>query len=268
MAETLTYDAGSDTVTREDNLTEAEQESLKVGEALVEEQEGLLAGKYKNAQELEKAHIELQKKLGEKSSEKETEETEAETEEPEIKSTPAIDLINEASKEYYDNKNSLSAETIEKFSSLSSKDLVEAYVELQNNQPAPTENSGDIEVSDLTDTDINTIKNSVGGEKNYNDIISWAANNLAENQVTAFDNAVNTGDVELIKLAVSGLKAQYENNYGTEGTTLTGKAASSSRDVFRSQAEVVKAMSDPAYDRDPAYRADLIEKLERSNINF
>jgi len=64
MAETMTYDAGTDSITTEDNLNEAEQESLQVGEAMQEQQEQLLAGKYKNAEDLEKAYVELQKKLG------------------------------------------------------------------------------------------------------------------------------------------------------------------------------------------------------------
>ena len=55
MAETLTYDPGTDTVTTEDNLTPDEQDSLQVGEKLIEEQTQLLAGKYKNAEDLEKA---------------------------------------------------------------------------------------------------------------------------------------------------------------------------------------------------------------------
>ena len=63
----MTYDPGTDTVTTEDTLTPDEQESLKVGEELVEQQENLLAGKYKNAEELEKAYVELQRKIGEKS---------------------------------------------------------------------------------------------------------------------------------------------------------------------------------------------------------
>ena len=60
MAETYTYDNSPDT----EVLTEEEQDSLAVGEELMEQQENLLAGKYKNAQDLESAYIELQKKLG------------------------------------------------------------------------------------------------------------------------------------------------------------------------------------------------------------
>ena len=49
---------------------------------------------------------------------------------------------------------------------------------------------------------------------------------------------------------------------------LTVKAAKSEGYVFKSQAQVVKAMSDPQYDKDPAYRQAIYDKLERSNIQF
>ena len=62
MAETLTMENQPE-VTSIDNLSAEEQDSLKVGEQMEEAQEQLLAGKYKNAQELEKGYLELQKKL-------------------------------------------------------------------------------------------------------------------------------------------------------------------------------------------------------------
>ena len=62
MAETLTLNTDPDSATNIDNLTPEEQDSLQVGEQMVAEQEQLLAGKYKNAEELEKAYVELQKK--------------------------------------------------------------------------------------------------------------------------------------------------------------------------------------------------------------
>ena len=48
---------------------------------------------------------------------------------------------------------------------------------------------------------------------------------------------------------------------------LTGKAAQTA-DVFRSQAQLVAAMSDPRYDNDPAYRQEVIAKLDRSDLQF
>ena len=277
MAETLTYDAGTDTVTDGDgnNLTPAEQESLAVGEELVAQQEGLLAGKYKDAAELEKAYVELQSKLGEKnnkdsgevgdtkdSKEVESEETTEETEET-TQTSPEAELITSASEEF-ESKGELTAETIEKFSAMNSKDLVNAYVELQKNAPDQTES-----VSDLSDASVNEVKNSVGGEEAYANIVNWAGENLDPKSIEAFDTIVNSGSVDAIKLSVSGLKSQYENSNGYEGKMYTGKAPQTSKDVFRSQAELVAAMSDRRYDRDPAYRQDVIEKLERSdNLSF
>ena len=275
MAETLTYDAGTDTVTTGDTLTPDEQNSLEVGEALVEQQEGLLAGKYKDAAELENAYVELSKKLGEKgnqdsgeagdtkdTTEVEPEETTEETEEtPEV--SEAAQLITSASDEFSE-KGELTADTIEKFSSMSSKDLVEAYLEVQDSLPQVQAAAAEIE-----DAQINDIKNFAGGEKAYSDLVNWAGENLGQADINAFDQIVGTGSVEAIKLAVSGLKSQYDNANGYEGEMYTGKAPKTNQDVFRSQAELVAAMSDRRYDRDPAYRQDVIEKLERSdNLQF
>ena len=268
----MTYDAATDTVTSSDNLNADEQDSLVVGEQMQAEQEQLLAGKYKNAEDLEKAYVELQKKFGgqgdedsESTGDSESDESEEDSEETEEtnENSAAVDLITEASAEYYANDNTVSAETIEKFSQMSSKDIVNAYIEMQNNQPAQQQASVDI-----TDADINVVKNSVGGEAEYNNIVSWAGQNLDQNSINAFDGIVETGNTDAIKIAIAGLRAQYENANGYEGRMLSGKAPESSGDVFRSQAEVVKAMSDPQYDMDPAYRQDILEKLDRSNLEF
>ena len=94
MAETNTFtvDTTTQTETLSDNLTADEQDSLAVGEKIVEQQEQLLAGKYKDASELEKAYVELQKKLGDQ--ETDTEQTSA-TEETEEK--PPVSLVEQPS---------------------------------------------------------------------------------------------------------------------------------------------------------------------------
>ncbi len=273
MAETLTYDTGTDTVTQGDSLTPDEQESLQIGEAMEAQQEQMLAGKYKNAEELEKAYIELEKKLGSDDKE-EKPEAEAETESEEVlpeeseegskEPSPADALVTEASEEYYANDGKLSEETIEKFSSMSSQDLVNAYMDIVKNNPqdqsAPAQ--------DISDADINTIKNSVGGDQQYDNIVKWAGSNLDDKATEAFDNVVSSGNVQMIRLAVAGLKAQFDEANGYEGRMLTGKAAKTAGDVFRSQPELVAAMSDPRYDTDPAYRHDVMQKLDRSDMNF
>jgi len=261
MTEKLTYDP---TPADAPEFTEDEQNSLEVAEKLGQEENELLAGKFRNAEDLEDAYIELQKKLGSKETEDEDETASLkEDTEEEVESSPAVSLITDASKEYYENDGKISEATMEKFTEMSSTDLVKAYMEIQADAPVKTQT----EVSDLTDAEINQVYNAAGGESEYNKITNWAAENLAENKLNAFNNIVNNGDTSTIQMAVAGLRAEYENQEGYEGRMLTGKAART-QDAFRSQAEVVAAMSDPRYDRDPAYRQDLYDKLERSNVQF
>ena len=269
MSETMTYDPGTDTVTTEDSLTAEEQDSLAVGEEMESQQEQMLAGKYKNAEELEKAYIELEKKLGsdgqneDDNIEAEQEEVlQEESEEDSSQYAPAVELITEASDEYYSNEGQLSAETIEKFSSMSSQDLVNAYMEITKNNPQQQQ------PVDMSSGDINVVQNSVGGEQSYNQLTTWAAQNLDSRSIDAFDSVVESGNVQAIQLAVAGLKAQFDEANGYEGRMLTGKSTQNTSDVFRSQPELVAAMSDPRYEKDPAYRSDVMEKLDRSDITF
>ena len=263
MAETLSYQEPQN-VTTVDNLTPEEQDSLQVGEQISQQEEQVYAGKYKTAQELEKAYMELQSKLGEQ---EDKGETEAAKKEPEDKPTlsEGATLITSATDEYYANGNELSPETLQKFSSMSSQDLIKAYMEVQQLPEYQQAQQTQVEISE---SQVNQIKNAAGGEAAYSNIINWAKSNLEAEQINAFDDVVNTGSVQAINLAVAGLKAQYDNANGVEGRMVTGKAPTNSGDVFRSQQELVAAMNDPRYDRDPAYRQDIIEKLDRSNLEF
>ena len=260
---TLTYDP---TPADQPEFSEEELDSLRRGEEMAGEEQQLLAGKYTNAEELEKAYIELQKKLG--SSEEEEEDTTPssveEQEEEEVEVSAGEVLISDASMEFAES-GELSPETMEKFGSMSSQELVEAYMQHRANNPQ--EQSAP--VADLTESQVNYIKNQAGGEDSYNTLVGWAGENLPEQYVSAFDNIVESGNVEAITIAVAGLRSQYEQVNGYEGRMLSGKGAPQERpDVFRSQSEVVQAMADPRYDTDPAYRNDVFEKLSNSNIDY
>ena len=265
MSETYSYDNTPET----EVLTAEEQDSLQVGEQLVAEQEELLAGKYKSTEDLEAAYLSLQKKLGQEEEEVDYESSDEGYEEEEgsdeeiSENAPAVSLINEASEEYYANEGTLSEETIEKFSEMSSQDLVNAYLEIQQNNPQA--NPQGIEMSDAQ---VNSVMNAAGGEANYNRIVEWAASNLDNRSIDAFDSVVDSGNPAAINIAFAGLKSRYEDANGYEGRMLSGKAASSGGDLYRSQAELVAAMSDPRYDTDPAYRADVVEKLNQSDLQF
>ena len=260
MTETLTYNPAE---ANQPEFTSDEQNSLEVAEKLGQQESELYAGKFENAEELENAYLELQRKMGSGNTDEDTEEAYLDDDEYYDEATSAgIELIQEASDEYYANEGQLSAETIEQFKEMSSSDLVNAYIAIQENSP----NQGGYS-PDLTDAEMNQVYNSAGGEAEYNRLTEWAADNLPDRKLDAFNNMIDQGNVTAIQIAVSGLRSEYEAQEGYEGRMLTGKAARAV-DGFRSQAEVVRAMSDPRYDTDPAYRQDVYDKLERSNVQF
>lgn len=243
-------------------LNQDELDSLQVGEKMLEEEQQMLAGKFKDAEALEKAYIELQRKLGSKDEETpepaEVREEEPRRDEEEVEVSASETLLSSASSEWYEN-GSLSEDTLTQLQSLSSEDLISTYLKMQQAQP---------QTADLTDAEVSQIKQTVGGESQYDSIMEWSAENLPQEYSDAFNNVVERGNVLEIQMALAGLQQQYELNNGKEGNLRTGKSVVEQADVFRSQAEVIQAMQDPRYDKDPAYRADVFEKLDRSNINF
>lgn len=110
------------------------------------------------------------------------------------------------------------------------------------------------------------VTSNVGGMEAYGEIVSWAKDNLTPDEIDAFNENVDSGNLTKAKLAVQGLKARYDAAVGTEPTLLGGDNAGTTGDVFRSTAELTAAMKDPRYKKDPAYRADVQAKLGRSNI--
>ena len=122
MAETLTIDptpvaeiAGE---VEGVQLSPDEQDSLQLGERIQEQESNLLAGKYKNAEELESAYIALQKKLGDTSEdtvEKPTDEVaEPETEEKEAEEKADTDDYSFLDQLWEEAQGEYKAETLEK----------------------------------------------------------------------------------------------------------------------------------------------------------
>ena len=261
MTEKLTYDP---TPADAPEFTEDEQDSLEVAERLGQEESALYAGKYESAEELENAYIELQRKLGSQETEDEEETTTLDEDEYEESVSEGVELITDASQEYFDNEGQLSPETMDRFSEMSSQDLVEAYMAIRAKNP---DVEGAAPPDDLSESEMNQIYNAAGGEAEYNRLNEWAVDNLDESKLDAFNDIVDRGNATSIQIAVAGLRSEYEAQEGYEGRMLQGKAARAT-DAFRSQAEVVAAMNDPRYDRDEAYRQDVYNKLERSNVAF
>ena len=259
MAETLTMESNVEK-TSIDSLSAEEQDSLQVGEQMQQAQDNLLAGKYKNAEELEKGYLELQQKLNSKEEPAQEKQEEQAEEEAEVQSTILDQLWDEATSE----KGEFTQETLDELDKMNVEDLAQMQLEyrnsVQNQQP---------EGKDFSEADIKELKGIVGGEQNYSNMIDWAQKSLNEQEVKMFDAVMERGDPLAAFFAVRSLAYAYNDAIGYDGNMVQGKAPRQSNDQFRSQQEVVRAMADPRYDEDPAYRRDVMEKLERSpNVQF
>ena len=261
MSETLSFEPQTETTSVE-NLSEEEQDSLKVGQELREQQDQLLAGKYENAQELEKAYVELEKKLG--SSEQKTDETPT-PEVPEAKEEPKKevdekpaqtnlldDLWEQAQTETFKD------ETLAELKNMKPEDLANMHLQYRNANSQ----------RDLSEADVQELKGIVGGEENYSNMMDWAGKSLNKQEIDMFDSVMERGDPLAAFFAVRSLAYRYNDAVGFDGKMVTGTAPKESNDQFRSQAEVVQAMSDPRYELDPAYRQDIMNKLSRSKVSF
>lgn len=260
---------------------EAEKRALQIGEEVIAKQDEALqdkldqdrkaleneanyAGKYKSAEELEKAYLELQKKLGERTESSDdkpvdAEESQEEAEEDDTTEEPseAYQALESASKEYEEG-GELSPETLEKLAQLDSKELIQNWVEYINSskEEAPA--------GAIPQEDVDRIMGSVGGTDQYQTMVTWASEALAPDEIAAYDAVVSSGNPDAVYWAVQGLRSKYVESNGYEGKQVSGVRAPRPEPGFRSQAELARAISDPRYQDDPAYRLDVQEKLGRS----
>ena len=154
---TLTYDP---TEQAEGELSDEEKESLEVGEKLAEQQNEMLAGKFKNAEDLEQGYIELQKKLGEPKEEKaEPEKPEAKEEEKseEIDTSFLNTLWEEA------NAGEYKEDTLKQLANMDSREIAQMY--LKDRSEAPEQSTG------LSEGHVTQLKGVVGGEGEYTNMM-------------------------------------------------------------------------------------------------
>ena len=253
---TLTYDP---TEAQDGEFSAEELDSLQVGEALEQQQQQLLAGKFKDAEDLEQAYIELQKKLGDPSQRnaEQVEEAPQEEEQPDEEiSTDFLERLWQESMDEY------SEETLQALENMDPAELAQMYLEFR----AQVEEGG-AQGEVITAEDVETLQGIVGGEQQYAQMMGWAQESLSEQEISMYDAVMEKGDPLACYFAVNALAFRFQEAQGYDGQMITGKAPSNQQG-FRSQAELVRAMSDPRYDNDPAYRADVAAKLEMSDLNF
>lgn len=165
--------------------------------------------------------------------------------------------------------------------------LEQAYVELQKklgeprdevptpeDEGEPAEAEPEAEADDdgeeelLSEEQADMLMDMVGGEKAYQSMLTWAGDNFSQEEIEMYDGVMGSGNPNAIYYAVQALQARYNDAVGSDGQLLTGRGSQDTDDSFKSQAELVAAMSDPRYDRDPAYRNDVMRRLENSDVQF
>ena len=236
MAETIRYDTSDDPVVSQ-SIAEKEAESLKIGEELMAKQQKMLAGKYKSAEDLEAAYIELQKKLGDAPA---TEEAEPETEyqlytdDGKVNYDTANELYGEQlgnlfqsndidpfemSKHFEENNGSLSDDMYDKLATAGlNREIVDNYLAGVKGQLG-----GEPEQPVLSDAEVKDLKNIAGGERGYEQLMNWAGNNLTEQDAKNYDDVLATGNKAAISFAVKALMGQYEDANGRDSNIVTGK---------------------------------------------
>ena len=277
MAETIRYDTSDDPSVAQEQA-ERDAKNLAIGEDLMQKQDKMLAGKYKSAEDLEAAYLELQKKLGDAPA---TEEAEPETEyqlytdDGNVNYDTANELYGEQlgnlfksndidpfemSKHFEENNGTLSDDMYSKLATAGlNREIVDNYLAgvkgelgIQSEQPV------------LSDAEVNDLKNIAGGERGYNQLMDWAGNNLTAQDAKSYDDVLATGNKAAISFAIKALMGQYEDANGRDSNIVTGKQ--SSTENYRSMAEVVRDMNKPEYRTDEAVRDDVIRKLAPSNL--
>lgn len=212
-------------------------------------EESLLAGKYKSAEELEKAYKELEAKLGskpdEEAAEENKEEPKSETEAKEAAENAGVDYAS-IEAEYQEN-GTLSEATYKDLADKGiPKEMVDQYI------------AGQEAVVQQAQVKLQAL---AGGEQGYNEMIQWAAENLSEGEKDAFNSSLN--NTNQAEFAIQGLYSRFKAAQGpnlVKGQSNVGTTAG-----YQSKAEMTQDMHDPRYKKDPAFRAMVQRKLAKSN---
>lgn len=105
---------------------------------------------------------------------------------------------------------------------------------------------------------------AAGGQENFAQMQEWAKDGMSKAEIEAFNTAVEGSPEEMLQ-AVRGLRSRFEAEYGRDPKLLGGRPAGAVQG-FESRAQMVAAMRDPRYSKDPAFRAQVERKAALSNF--
>jgi hypothetical protein len=112
------------------------------------------------------------------------------------------------------------------------------------------------------------VVDTVGSIEQYQSLIQWAQANLSEEEIGAYNKAVNTG-VPTAKLAMEALLNKYQKANGNPpAKLLSGDGpALPTTGKFNTWDEYLKARKNPKYNTDPNYKATVERMLLQSDLS-
>lgn len=108
-----------------------------------------------------------------------------------------------------------------------------------------------------------------GGKAELAATLEWAKSNLTDVEAAAYDAALDSGNPDLVKLALMGVRAQFVKANGTEPNLISASGEllrASDVAPFESSAEMVEVMKTDKYKNDPAFRAKVERRVAATSI--
>ena len=230
----------------------------QAGEEQQVERPEWLPEKFKSPEDMAQAYSELEKKMGQGTTEEQTAET-TEDNDGDVQDDKPDDnenadynaVVVDASKEFFENDGQLSEETYEKLAKAGlPKELVDSYAAGQQA---------------LLQSEEGEIKSVANGQ--FDAMAEWANENLQQEEIDAFDDIVTTGTKEQAKFAVKSLYDRYTQANGSSPKLVQGAVTGGSTMPFKSMQELARAQSDPRYKSgDKAYHEEIDRRLSVSRL--
>jgi len=204
--------------------------------------------KFESPEDLAKAYAELQARMGQQ----ERGESEVEESVPEVGVGPQA--LEPFAEEYY-TTGELSEASFTQLEQMGlSRDLVTAFMEGQKA---------------VQSAEVNQIFAQVGGEEAYGEALAWAAQNMSPEEIVAYNEQVESGDLTTATVAVRGLMAMYSQGSGNprpSNLLPSEPAGPGGAAPYESVAQLMTDMRSKQYKTDPAFRAQVQARLNRSNV--
>lgn len=106
----------------------------------------------------------------------------------------------------------------------------------------------------------------VGGKDVYIAMADYAVKEYSDEELAAYNKALKSGDKQLARLAILGLKSDYEQKGKPKEPSgrIQGSTGAITKDKFADRQELISAMRNRKYGRDPIYTKEVDAKRAAS----